>query len=828
MLDSEDIRNALNSWFNPFHTLFIPYQAWKRFWYRKLFDSIEKNPLTKKQRRGIILDERRALVVAGAGTGKTSTVVGKIGYLLKSKKAKPEEILVIAYNRAAANELEGRIKNRIKKEVEVGTFHSIGRQILTKAKHPKRVSPFVEQTEAYRSFLQNSLENSLKHKKIKELFKSYFLEYEYPERDEHKDFKSLTEYASWVRRNYFLTLNRERVKSYGEIQIANFLLARGIDYQYEPTYSPYAQKSQSRKGKLIRAYPAYSLQTEELPSIIYKPDFYIPSINAYIEYFGIDKEGNTAPYIDAEAYKQQMQWKIELHQKEGTDLIQLFYHQNRDGILLQSLKEELLKRGAKFQFIPLEVILQKINEAEKYPIFIDLVDRFLTQLKENSNNISIAMLKDVDNLDERTLTFLGIFEEIYHSYQNELKNEKHIDFGDMISTAAKIVKDNKFASKWKYIIVDEFQDISQGRFDLINVLLAQNKKTKLFCVGDDWQAIYRFAGSDHQIMSKFRSIVGESTRVKLDTTFRFNNKIAKVSEQFVTKNPSQIKKVLKTLFERNKDEPQIFLHWTDQDTPDAVKKIVSEIAKNNKTKNKSLQILARYNQSKVRLNDSFCGNLKSIWKGEILRPRTIHAAKGLEADYVIVVDLNSYKNGFPSERENDPILNMVLSHPDYFEHSEERRLFYVALTRAKEQTHLIASAEEQSAFATELDSDEYEHDVTTTGTPETKINCPECADGKIVEKKFSEGSFFGCTNFPLCKYSASKCSVCNSSAIERIEDEEENILAQCMNEDCKEEYKACSACSNGVLVRKTGPYGDFLGCHTFWRTGCKNTQQIEN
>lgn len=800
-MDFEDIRNSLNTWFNPTHSLFAPYQTWKRIWYYKFFNEVEKNPLTKKQRRAIILDERRNLVVAGAGTGKTSTVVGKIGYLLKSRKAKPEEILVVAYNRAAANELEERIQKLIKKEIPVGTFHSIGRQILTESKHPKRISPFVEQTEAYKSFLQKSLESCLTDEKIRSLFTTYFLKHEYPERDEHREFKTFAEYSSWVRRNYFLTLNKERVKSYGELQIANFLYARGIQYQYEPTYSP-------KKGAF--------------PKRIYKPDFYIPALESYIEYFGTDERGNTAPYINQDVYRQQMRWKINTHQKGGTDLIQLFYHQNRDGKLLTILEQELISRNVEFKTVTLEEILKKINETEKFPAFIELVDSFLTQLKENSNNISVKNLKRIHDNEERTSTFLRIFEKIYEYYQTELNEKRHIDFGDMISTASKMIKENRFNSPWKYIVVDEFQDISQGRFDLINSLLDQNDKSKLFCVGDDWQAIYRFAGSDHQIMGKFRSLVGNSTRLKLDLTFRFNNQIADVSEKFVTRNPSQIKKNLQTLTRR--EEPQIFLHWTDQSTQDALRSIVSEIAANQPTIDKTLQLLVRYNRSKAPLTDGFLRDLKVIWGGEVLRPKTIHAAKGLEADFVVVVDLNSEKSGFPSERENDPILNLVLSRPDYFEHSEERRLFYVALTRAKEQTHLIASSEEQSVFASELANGNYA--IKKTGTSETKISCPECEDGKVVEKKFSDGSFFGCSNFPLCEYRAAKCLICKSSSIERKKNEHGHIYAQCLNEECEAKYEACSKCNDGVLVLKSSPYGDFLGCHTWQRTKCNGKKDL--
>ena len=90
------------------------------------------------------------------------------------------------------------------------------------------------------------------------------------------------------------------------------------------------------------------------------------------------------------------------------------------------------------------------------------------------------------------------------------------------------------------------------------------------------------------------------------------------------------------------------------------------------------------------LENSKVWEIQNFWDGLILPSKTIHSAKGLEADYVIVADLNSKLFGFQSELESDPIINLVLSETDPYPNSEERRLFYVALTRAKEQTHLLA------------------------------------------------------------------------------------------------------------------------------------------
>ena len=160
------------------------------------------------------MDEDRNLVIAGAGTGKTSTVVGKVGYLLKSKKIKPDELLVIAYNRNAAAELKERIEEKLNVNVIVGTFHSIGKDILFRGKHPNRPSEFVDQEEKLISFMEIILNRCLKDNDFANLYEKYFREHEVRNIDEIRDFKTEREYANWIRYNSLLTLQNEKVKSH--------------------------------------------------------------------------------------------------------------------------------------------------------------------------------------------------------------------------------------------------------------------------------------------------------------------------------------------------------------------------------------------------------------------------------------------------------------------------------------------------------------------------------------------------------------------------------------------------------------------------------------
>ena len=790
--------NLINTWLTPKHSLFFIKQFWYRFRYKRYFDTIEKFPLSVKQRQSIIVDEKRNLVIAGAGTGKTSTVVGKVGYLVKFKKVIPNEILVIAYNRNAAKELKNRINDKLKIEVEVGTFHSIGKSILYQSNHANRPHQFVDQEEKLIEFLDYILQKCLKNKDLINLYLEYFKKYEFRNVDEVRDFKTMSEYANWLKINKLLTLNKERVKSHGELLIANFLHCNGIEYKYESYYSP--QNSMPFHAN-------------------YKPDFFLPKYNIYLEYFGIDENGNTANYISTDEYKKSMRWKFHTHKMGNTKLIDLYYFQKKKGKLQEVLEKELRNLNVEFNPIPEKYFFKIINNTEKDKKFLTLIKRFLDQFKERQNSLSLDYLINSVKDDERSLLFLKIFKIILNAYQLELTKDKKIDFGDMISKSASLVSSRKELSRYKYIIIDEFQDISYGRYDLIIQLLKQNNKTKLFCVGDDWQAIYRFAGSDHKIMTNFQSMFGKSTILKLDKTFRYNNQIASVSEKFITKNPSQIKKNIKTL--TFKETPQVFIHWYSENILTAVMEALKAIIKEYSVTDKTLLILSRYNHNK--LDDDKLYQIKDTWQGGDITQRTVHSAKGLEADFVIISDLNSDYPGFPSEIEDDPLLNLVLSNEDKFEDSEERRLLYVALTRAKNQTHLICNSISPSRFAIELSNEEYS--VVVKGNADSGKKCPACNDGIIIKKISNYGEYYSCYNYPLCDFKPMLCS-CQNHFVLREKTIKGNEIAICQSTECKKTHQVCDTCTVGVYKEISGPNYLFLGCHDFQRTKCKGKKEI--
>ncbi|MCP5015830.1 MAG: hypothetical protein GY938_11275 [Ketobacter sp.] len=224
----------------------------------------------------------------------------------------------------------------------------------------------------------------------------------------------------------------------------------------------------------------------------------------------------------------------------------------------------------------------------------------------------------------------------------------------------------------------------------------------------------------------------------------------------------------------------------------------------------SLLILARYNH---QLPDATgLSALAKIWPGEVKQPLTVHRSKGLEADYVIITGLTANKYGFPSEIEDDPLLDLVLADSDSYPNAEERRLFYVALTRARKQVHLVVDALRPSVFAQELLNGPYDvqHIGRAKHDPHT---CPECRSGMIVEKK--EG-FGACSNFPFCSYIAPKCQSCYSGYMLPSTSGGERAY-RCTRPQCEGAAPVCPECKIGALVYKKPTHGTLLACHLWPR-----------
>ena len=255
--------------------------------HKTFFDKIESNPLTKMQRISIITNEDNNLVVAGAGSGKTSVIVGKVLYLLKKRLANANEILILAFNKKAQEEIQERLSEKLEIIPDVKTFHSLGNYILRFGQNQKGLSKLATDDFMFKNAIKAIIQNSLEDSDFVDIMKIYFQEFFYPVPN-IAQFKVEGDYYNYLENFEIRTLITEKVRSLEECYIAKFLYLNGVEYEYEKAY-PYDC------GKIDYG--------------IYKPDFYLPAYDIYIEHFAINKNGTTPSFIDNKKYIEGMKWK---------------------------------------------------------------------------------------------------------------------------------------------------------------------------------------------------------------------------------------------------------------------------------------------------------------------------------------------------------------------------------------------------------------------------------------------------------------------------------------------------------------------------------------
>ncbi len=762
--------------------------------FKAFLNNVESNPLTDQQRQAIVHDEDNALVIAGAGTGKTSTVVGKVGFILKKGWVVPDEILLLAFTSKAADEMLERIGQKLGVDVKVRTFHGLGLEIIAQARG-KKPSLFAEAED--RSARERIVKGLITDLLADDGFRQDLLAFQSSLRRAYKpawEFKSQTEYTQYLLDVEPRALNGNLLKSYEECEIANWLLAHGIPFEYERPYE---------------------IDTASVDYRQYKPDFYLPDSSIYIEHWGVDKDGSPAPFMDRQRYLDKMKWARRLHAEHGTTLIETYSWEKRGGILLTNLEAKLLERGVEPRPIPTEEALRLLNEKGQIDPLARLVGTFLGLFKSGDHAVEELHTHANRGGDPvRAARFLGLFGKLFTRYEAFIHKQGEIDFDDMITLAREYVENGTYQSQFRYILVDEFQDISVGRAKLIQALRNQVQGAKIFCVGDDWQSIYRFTGSDISLTTAFDQWFGFTRKTALDLTFRFHDKIANFSSRFVQCNPSQLRKELTTVTTSN--QPGVVV-WMRESNDNPLSDILNQIAAEGEA---SVFLLGRYKFSAPE-------DLKPIQRQFpmlSIRFMTAHGSKGLETDYVIIYGLTSGKYGFPSEIADDPVLGMVLADGEQFEFAEERRLFYVALTRARKRVYLVADAASPSAFVREVLTDNGYEKVVRGDPSAISDVCPACERGKITKREGSFGVFYSCSNQPICTYKAAMCSRCGRG---RMRDSD-GVEAVC--DACGFRGRVCPRCRIGVLLIRNNKKNRsaFWGCSNYGRVSelCEYTEPI--
>lgn len=752
--------------------------------YEVFFDRIESQPLTWSQRKACVVNEKSNLVLAGAGTGKTSTMIARAGYLVMSGLAKPDQILMLAYANKAAEEMQARVEQCLKhNQINVKTFHGLGKFIIAQVEGKvPNIHPMALDESVKAKFIDDEIKRLLTTDAYRTSLINYFFYHHMPYKSQY-DFDSLGAYTRYISENEIVSLQGEQVKSYEECEIANFLFRNGIQYRYEQPYK---------------------IDTRDQNFKQYQPDFYLTEFDIYIEHFAISAEGNTPSFINQKNYLQGMEWKRNLHAQHQTKLIETYSYLKQQGRLTSYLAEQLQQSGVIFKPLAQDKLLEKLQEkslvSELSKLIAQILSLFklsgLTQLKIEEENHQSASVNVVQ----------ALFEPVFNAYQDVLSNTYSIDFDDMILRATQYVEDGQYRSPYLHILVDEFQDISHARASLVRALLAQQQASTLFCVGDDWQSIYRFSGSDNRLTYAFEAAFGVATTNILDKTFRFNNKINEVASRFVQHNPQQLKKEMDCHQQVLKEAVSII---KTMDTDPGLLSALSQISEFTNSQSSNVLILSRFGHAKPDLRP-----LQKRFPHLIINFMTVHASKGKEADFVIVIGMNKGKFGFPSGKLTHPILERLLPTSDYFLHAEERRLFYVALTRAKRHVFLLVNPHYPSDFICELVEHQYPVKLLDTNGLELEEQtflantpCPACTTGMLIPKDGPYGSFMGCTHHPLCDFTQTACQACGS------ETENRAGFLRCRNRHCDFKLPLCPACGSGVLKQRKSQAGkSFWGC----------------
>lgn len=773
---------------------------------REYFDNIEGKSLDDQQRTAVITDEYSNLIVAGAGSGKTMTILAKVRYLVEKKNVNPNDILLLSFTKKTVHELNERL-TLVGVPTRATTFHKLGYDIIKKY-----------HTDIPAVANENTLNNVVKEYLQKEIFENTaalqsFIQYvacymnipeeydnynSYGEKiDTEKgiDFhtlKSKCERLNVVTKAKHDTMQGERVKSVEELMIANFLYLNGIDYDYEKPY-PHGE-------------------------ILYRPDFYLKDYDIYLEHFGVDEHDRAkwlAP-LNEEKYVKEMRLKRETHKTHQTTLLETYSYYNRDNMLLQKLEDMLRDAHVVFEPRNSKAIYTQVssNDQNFGKEITKLIESFANLSKSRGlNRHDLNMLYkekgDTQNdfMVERQAMFLDFVLPILDKYNNALKERNELDFNDMINLATELISTQKPPYAYKYIIIDEYQDISYARFNMIREI-RNLSGARLVCVGDDWQSIYRFAGSDISLFSNFGKYVGKHEQLLIEQTYRNAQPLIDITSKFVQKNRRQLAKRPKSRKEPL-NAPIRFVQYEDEEMIDVFLNEIQAIV--DTYGNKSILVLGRHSfdiddlipasSDKIKYYETTDKLVIKGFEDVDIKFLTVHKSKGTEADNVIMLKLRNHLLGFPNKMTDDPLLSLLLSDNEDYRFAEERRLFYVALTRTKNEVVLM-TPQEPSLFVEELLRDNH-YLLTATEGGLNATACPYCKTGKLVIRINTANGrqFLGCSHYPYCDQTFNQLEILKDSLL-------------------------CSDCQSGFMVKRNGKFGSFLGCTNYPR--CKNTINLAN
>lgn len=700
---------------------------------RDLLDRVERQPLTDEQRHAVLCFDNRVQVVAAAGSGKTSTMVAKAAYAIDRGLVAPDHIVLLAFNREAATELQQRTDAALQRlgmqgvQVQARTFHALGRQIIGKA------------TGRLPDVPDWAVDASLGFHRLAELI-DVLKDRSHAFRTQWDMFRLVfgrdlptagepTPADGWEAdgRHYVHTLNGERVPDIDTCVIADWLFYSGVAYSYErPGHLDPSTDTYSQPPAMFR-YPGTGLQHVHLAS------------------------GEEEPASGAGQPP-----------RHAAGLLHTCARQLRSGALFDILGEALSAHGIVLDPNP----DRELPEGGARPMpdaeLIALVRTFISHAKSNalSTEDMAARLQALpeDRFKHRYRLFLQLAAPILQAWYDALAAEHAIDFEDMLNQAAEHVEQGRYVPPYTLVMADEFQDASRARARLCRALV-QAPGRYLFAVGDDWQSINRFAGADVSVMTGFADYFGHGQVLKLEQTFRCPQALCDVSSAFVSRNPAQIRKRVQSRAPQQGAALRAFQVGSRDQLRDAVAQYLTQLqqqldsgaAAPGRDGRLRVFVLGRYNADRAYVPTDWKARHGHCMEVTFL---TAHRAKGAEADYVILPGM--LDRSFPSTRADDPVLSLAMPHGDAYPLAEERRLFYVALTRARRSVAMFSVRGRRSPFLAELVQAGAVTVTSLDGHAVSDTPCPACGVGVIVPRTGRYGAFESCSSYPRCEYKPGK------------------------------------------------------------------------
>lgn len=704
---------------NEHNQQFIKLELLKR---KEYFDNLflQSDPniiLDEEQRKAILIDEDYSLIIAGAGSGKTTTMAAKVKYLIEIKKIKPSEIILLAFTNKAASELSERINQDFQLHVDVLTFHKLGMRFLREIfPYPLQI---IGDSGIRQVIIQYVKERIFPNKKLLYEFIHTFDTYVYFD-ESCLNYKSFNEYYQHymdkkyeqckynlkqeiqsriqARSKFMKSINGEYLKSEGEVKVANYLYQNSIPYYYEKVY-PYRVGEQRS----------------------YSPDFTILNFdeNIYLEYYGLaslSKDGEINCFD--KQYKSNILKKRKNHQHYHTNLIELFSSYEDKKNILDVLDQECRKYSlVKREKSEKEIFyrLMETSQDSQFLRFVQLMIVFIQRFKEMNMQLTDFDLLIEKETDEKLKKQLKFTKDLYLYYQNEIHKKHRIDFADMINFSYKSMDKlkEKLNINYKYLIIDEYQDISSQRYSFAK-RITELFQAKLVAVGDDWQSIYSFSGSDIKLFTEFCDLMGYGEIIKIKNTYRNSQELIDLAGDFISKSNYLFQKDLYSKKHLNKPV-ELVSYDLDIDSKNTIdiklEQLLAKIYQQDKTQ--KILLLGRYRSDidiilasnlyhKGNYDQIICNKYPQLYIDFL----TVHKAKGLGYDQVILINALDDTKGFPSKIKDEPLIQVITPAViDNVSYSEERRLFYVALTRTKNKLYILCPSnyDKTSEFIKEIE-----------------------------------------------------------------------------------------------------------------------------